>query len=67
MSNFHILPINDMREHEETSECWCDPDYDMELGVWIHKSLDGCENAAIEANQKKGYSRHPSALWSWTY
>ena len=22
---FHILPLNDDREHEESAECWCDP------------------------------------------
>lgn len=25
MSDIHVLPIGDLREHEETRDCWCHP------------------------------------------
>lgn len=48
----HVLPISDLREHEETLTCWCQPRVvrtDEETGedyvapVVIHNSLDGRE------------------------
>lgn len=34
----HVLPINDLKEHEESESCWCNPEYDE--GVIIHNSMD---------------------------
>lgn len=34
----HITPIDDLRPHVETPECWCKPTDDE--GVWVHHSLD---------------------------
>ena len=41
MDRWHILPINDLREHEESESCWCKPEVDE--GVIIHNSMDGRE------------------------
>lgn len=41
MSNVHVVPLNDIREHEDSEMCWCNPN--LEDGVWIHKSMDGRE------------------------
>lgn len=41
----NILPINDEREHEEGTMCWCDPKLitdESELIV-VHNSADGRE------------------------
>jgi hypothetical protein len=38
---YHVIPINDLREHECSEGCWCKP-YDDE-GVWVHNSMDGRE------------------------
>ena len=36
----HVLPINDLKEHEESATCWCRPYcYDYE-GVCVHNSMD---------------------------
>lgn len=41
VSEFHVLPANDLREHEETLECWCKPTPDAEEpAVLIHHSMD---------------------------
>lgn len=43
---FHILPINDLREHEEKSTCDCEPKSEiLENGdvMIIHNSFDGRE------------------------
>ena len=41
MSDIHVLPINDLREHEETDQCWCRPARDEEEpSVVIHNSMD---------------------------
>ena len=46
----HILPINDLKEHEETADCPCNPNvrYEDEDGILpepicIHNSWDGRE------------------------
>jgi hypothetical protein len=41
MSTLHVVPLNDIREHEDSSDCWCKPNLDE--GVWIHNSMDGRE------------------------
>ncbi len=49
MSDFHILPIDDLRTHDETRECWCQPRVELaEIAetvnaVVIHNSADGRE------------------------
>lgn len=34
----HVLPVNDLRDHEETLDCWCRPREDD--GVITHNSMD---------------------------
>lgn len=37
----HVLPVNDLRDHEETADCWCRPRReDDAYGVIIHNSMD---------------------------
>lgn len=37
----HVLPINDLRDHEASKTCWCHPTQDEEEPlVWIHHSMD---------------------------
>jgi len=50
-ARYHIVPINDLREHELSPECWCRPVPDEEHDVWVHKSLDGRE--AFEAGERQ--------------
>ncbi len=40
IQSVHVLPIEDMREHE-VSKCWCNPRDDD--GVIVHNSQDGRE------------------------
>lgn len=40
VQSVHVLPIEDMREHE-LSECWCNPRDDD--SVIVHNSHDGRE------------------------
>ena len=47
MDVFHVTPINDLREHESSEKCWCNPVLDDEPSanlVWVHNSMDGREN-----------------------
>lgn len=48
----HVLPINDKKEHEETTMCWCLPSVEWDCpetgeayseGLVIHNSADGRE------------------------
>ncbi len=41
----HVLPVNDLREHEQTRTCWCKPRVTREDKNYIivHASLDGRE------------------------
>jgi hypothetical protein len=36
----HVMPLDDLREHQLTLECWCRPVLDE---VVIHNSMDGRE------------------------
>lgn len=49
MTVIHVLPINDLCEHEETETCWCKPRYDE--GVIVHNSMDGREH--FETGERK--------------
>lgn len=33
----HIVPSNDIKEHELTSMCWCNPETDKHLNYVEHK------------------------------
>lgn len=39
-----VLPLNDLRPHDEASTCWCGP-VEYEPGVWGHFALDGRDRA----------------------
>ena len=34
----HIMPLEDLRDHEAHEECWCKPVNDE--GIWIHNAMD---------------------------
>lgn len=41
----HVMPLGDLREHEESEQCWCKPQPDVdEPAVLIHNALDGRES-----------------------
>lgn len=49
---WHVVPMNDLREHDPSPECWCRPDEDGEVpGVWRHHAADGRE--AYEQGRKR--------------
>lgn len=47
----HVLPIDDLREHEETADCWCEPELDHERMIAVHNSADNRE--AFETGERK--------------
>lgn len=37
----HVLPLNDLRDHQELPTCWCKPTPDAEEpSVLVHHSMD---------------------------
>jgi len=47
MADVHVLPFDDLRAHEETRRCRCEPtltqeDWDSDIVV-VHNSADGRE------------------------
>jgi hypothetical protein len=37
----HVVPLNDLRDHELSHACWCCPDDAEGDGtLWVHNSLD---------------------------
>lgn len=43
--NLHVIPLNDLREHDDSPNCWCKPIADEEYpNVWTHNSMDGREH-----------------------
>jgi hypothetical protein len=41
----HIIPINDEREHDELTSCWCEPKLitDEPEMIVVHRAADGRE------------------------
>lgn len=39
--HFHIVPLDDLRDHEADPACWCNPTEDEEdPGIWVHSAMD---------------------------
>ena len=37
----HVVPLNDLKDHVASTECWCKPTEDVEWpDVWVHHSMD---------------------------
>ena len=37
----HIVPINDLREHIASTDCWCKPTEDVKFDdIWMHHAMD---------------------------
>lgn len=49
----HIIPVEDMRQHDGNSKCWCNPLIEFELygTIVTHNSLD--ERELYETGQRK--------------
>ena len=48
--DLHVSPINDMKDHTESRDCWCDPKIvdvstlgDGSKVMVVHQSMDGRE------------------------
>lgn len=45
LGDIHVMPVDDLRDHEETEHCWCGPRRDdEEPQVVIHNAFDGRED-----------------------
>lgn len=45
MNEIHVVPSNDLREHDTSRNCWCHPTADQEEpGIWLHNSMDRREH-----------------------
>ena len=44
--DWHVTPIGDLKEHEESEECWCDPEchYRGLTKIIVHNSMDRRED-----------------------
>ena len=46
VKTWHVVPVDDLREHEASVDCWCQPellDDDYADCVYLHASMDGRE------------------------
>jgi len=47
----HVIPVEDLREHQESHDCWCKPEFkDRKL---LHNALDGRQFMA-DLNVQRG-------------
>jgi hypothetical protein len=66
----HIVPINDLKEHTESPDCFCAPKWNREAESFVHNSLDGREylERAIHADTPeeslKHYGRYQQIIWT---
>jgi hypothetical protein len=51
-SVYHVQPIDDLREHEDSAQCWCRPSVEEEEEgtLIVHNSMDGRE--AFESGER---------------
>lgn len=66
----HILPVNDLIEHEESSICECCPELRMENNemMFIHNSYDGREESGSEFDWvalKKDFPKAIKKMSTW--
>ena len=47
----HIIPVNDLYEHELLPTCWCCPEIDDSQFIAVHNSADDRE--AFEREERK--------------
>jgi hypothetical protein len=48
----HVVPVDDLREHDIRNTCWCNPTQDeQEPLLWVHHSMDGREQ--FETGERK--------------
>jgi hypothetical protein len=48
----HIIPMDDLKEHEHGCTCWCHPEKDEDYeDLYVHKSMDGRE--AFESGERQ--------------
>jgi len=54
LETVHLVPLDDLREHEASVDCWCQPELldDNYLdSVYLHASMDGRE--AFDSGTRK--------------
>ena len=39
-NQIHVIPIDDLIDHEESMDCPCSPEIDPETGVVLHDAMD---------------------------
>ena len=43
-TDLHVVPVDDWRPHEYSSQCWCKPTEELDTEhnefLWIHRSMD---------------------------
>jgi len=61
----HTIPLNDLREHEVASTCWCEPRAVIEDGgmIVLHNAADGRilvekANEILESNENDDGTSH---------
>lgn len=50
-TSWHVMPMDDLREHQSDGPCWCCPVEADIADVMVHNSLDGREG--FEAGLRK--------------
>lgn len=55
----HVIPLNDLKKHELTQRCDCDPVIDWDRGIVIHNAYDKRE----EVEKATGKSAGPDKKW----
>lgn len=52
MIDIHVLPVKDLRPHDEVRQCWCRPRLELIGGdgaIVVHHSADGREHFDADA------------------
>ena len=49
----HVVPLNDLRDHTASVDCWCQPteDDDEWPDIWVHHAMD--QREAYENGKEK--------------
>jgi hypothetical protein len=37
----HVIPVDDLRPHIASADCWCSPVREPDVPVYVHQAADG--------------------------
>lgn len=50
----HVIPLNDVRKHRESADCWCKPKLERKCCICGGGGCEGCSDGFVTADEPDG-------------